>query len=169
MDFNQTYVLLNKENEFVDLRGKTPGPGYYTFILHYYQPFYPGECQYSYSLFVINQEALLYEQYDHDSYVPQNSSWMSSSRMVSSMKQRFHLSTVHQYQDVVQWWTKWTETSSSIWLKTSWSHSRFVVFHEMFFFNNFSIYCLFRRIQEIKACICFTFWLFLRISIPRKT
>lgn len=34
---------MNKENEFIDLRGKTPGPGYYTMVLHYYQPFYPGQ------------------------------------------------------------------------------------------------------------------------------
>ncbi|KAL3275284.1 hypothetical protein HHI36_020052 [Cryptolaemus montrouzieri] len=55
--FNITsYFLLNSGNKFIDLRGKTPAPGYYTFILHYYQPFYP-----EFKINVIIQNGQFYE------------------------------------------------------------------------------------------------------------
>lgn len=40
---NETsYVWLNPSETFVDLKGKVTYPGYYTFVLHYYQPHFPG-------------------------------------------------------------------------------------------------------------------------------
>lgn len=40
---NETsYVWLNPAENSVDLKGKVPYPGYYTFVVHYYQPDYPG-------------------------------------------------------------------------------------------------------------------------------
>lgn len=43
VDFNGTsYVFLNPTENMVDLRGKVPQPGYYVFVVQYYQPDYPG-------------------------------------------------------------------------------------------------------------------------------
>ncbi|KAJ8973563.1 hypothetical protein NQ317_009587 [Molorchus minor] len=36
-----TYVWLNPSETFIDLKGKVPHPGYYTFIVQYYQPNFP--------------------------------------------------------------------------------------------------------------------------------
>nr|CAI5850401.1 unnamed protein product [Callosobruchus analis] len=41
VDNETTYVWLNATDNTVDLKGKVPSPGYYTFILHYRQPHYP--------------------------------------------------------------------------------------------------------------------------------
>lgn len=40
--YNVTYVLLNEHNNTIDLKGKVNAPGYYTFVVHYYQPNFKG-------------------------------------------------------------------------------------------------------------------------------
>lgn len=40
---NNSFVWLNKAHNDVDMKGKVPEPGYYTFVLHYYQPDFPGK------------------------------------------------------------------------------------------------------------------------------
>lgn len=42
--FNNTYMWLNPSYDTLDLKGKVPSPGYYTFIVHYYQPNFQGKC-----------------------------------------------------------------------------------------------------------------------------
>lgn len=37
------YVFLNPQENTVSLQGKVAQPGYYVFIVHYYQPNYPGK------------------------------------------------------------------------------------------------------------------------------
>lgn len=41
-DNNTAYIWLNPNEKSIDLRGKVPSPGPYTFVLHYYQPHFPG-------------------------------------------------------------------------------------------------------------------------------
>lgn len=40
---NTTYMFLNPEDDTIDLKGKVPNPGYYTFVVHYYQPNFQGK------------------------------------------------------------------------------------------------------------------------------
>ena len=37
------YVSLNANEPMIDLKGKVSTPGFYVFIVHYYQPFFTGE------------------------------------------------------------------------------------------------------------------------------
>ncbi|ERL89440.1 hypothetical protein D910_06807 [Dendroctonus ponderosae] len=53
---NSSFVWLNKRYATIDMRGKVPDPGYYTFVLHYYQPDYP-----VFDLEVIIQNGKFYE------------------------------------------------------------------------------------------------------------
>ncbi|CAG9771124.1 unnamed protein product [Ceutorhynchus assimilis] len=53
---NNSFIWLNKGYSNVDMRGKVPEPGYYTFVLHYYQPDYP-----VFDLDVIIQNGKFYE------------------------------------------------------------------------------------------------------------
>ncbi|KAJ8933877.1 hypothetical protein NQ314_013730 [Rhamnusium bicolor] len=42
-EYNESsYVWLNPSETFIDLKGKVPHVDYYTFIVHYYQPNFPG-------------------------------------------------------------------------------------------------------------------------------
>lgn len=41
-DNTTSLVILNHEDSIVDLAGKVPGPGAYVFIVHFYQPDFPG-------------------------------------------------------------------------------------------------------------------------------
>ncbi|XP_030765960.1 laminin subunit alpha [Sitophilus oryzae] len=53
---NNTYIWLNKGYNTMDLRGKVPYAGYYSFVLHYYQPDHP-----AFNLDVIIQNGQFYE------------------------------------------------------------------------------------------------------------
>lgn len=41
-DNTTSLVILDHEDSIVDLAGKVPGPGAYVFIVHFYQPDFPG-------------------------------------------------------------------------------------------------------------------------------
>ncbi|XP_060535680.1 laminin subunit alpha [Cylas formicarius] len=53
---NETYIWLNEGDKSIDLKGKVNTPGYYTFVLHYYQPDFP-----EFDLDVIIQNGQFYE------------------------------------------------------------------------------------------------------------
>ncbi|KAF7271317.1 hypothetical protein GWI33_015789 [Rhynchophorus ferrugineus] len=53
---NNSYIWLNKNYNTMDLRGKVPSNGYYSFVLHYYQPDHP-----AFDLDVIIQNGQFYE------------------------------------------------------------------------------------------------------------
>lgn len=38
-------VYLDSTDSMVDVSGKVPYPGQYIFVIHYYQPDHPGNCQ----------------------------------------------------------------------------------------------------------------------------
>jgi hypothetical protein len=40
---NTTYMWLNPNYNTLDLKGKVPSPGYYSFVVHYYQPNFQGD------------------------------------------------------------------------------------------------------------------------------
>lgn len=42
-DNTTSYIYLNGKNPMIDLKGKVTNPGYYMFVVHYYQPDFPGK------------------------------------------------------------------------------------------------------------------------------
>lgn len=40
---NRTYINLNPQENVLDIKGQVPNPGYYVFIVQYYQPDFPGK------------------------------------------------------------------------------------------------------------------------------
>lgn len=42
-DNTSNLIYLDHNDAMVDIRSKVPYPGYYVFVVHYYQPDYPGK------------------------------------------------------------------------------------------------------------------------------
>lgn len=46
-------IYLDHKDAMVDVKGKVPVQGYYTFVVHYYQPDFPGQYFMCYHIFPI--------------------------------------------------------------------------------------------------------------------